>query len=516
MPGKPEAKGGGTPEPPAHNGASGYGGAAAAAGAGAVAGVAAVPLAANAVGFGAGGIAGGSWAAGIMSAEAIASGGGVAAGGFTATCQTIGAVGLAGTPVGWAAAVAVTGAAVGGGVYTASSAVRSHMRELSCKLEGRRGVKNGHWMVLTLEGVKPVASNVVFYPFPSESEARTFFELLTKEKHTRSRILYNPKCEEVERGGILWGISPAAEAIKAAHCGPVSLCGRNSRLSPPGGGVSGDGPPSYDGLEPGTVVSLYCPGHGRRLHALGGKLLAVEDGGGATPAADAALPLWHVLTEDTATTAVGRVSVHGPFASEKEARSKFDSTLLMPCPRVLFGPDGWERAASTGVSRRGEEESLHAVRAHWKQHRTGRAVGTALFAVMDAGWGEVRLHPLCRVEGVGVREVGLVSVDKNGVVDCGGRLQLPVPPSKGNGAGWNGAAAAAGPAAAGGAVGRSEALTVVDAGGGEVALHSAAHNRFVRVDGGGAGVSAGGGERDVDSLPDRWRSERFRVDVKPV
>ena len=77
-------------------------------------------------------------------------------------------------------------------------------------------------------------------------------------------------------------------------------------------------------------------------------------------------------------------------------------------------------------------------------------------------------------------------------------------------------AAAAGPAAAGGAVGRSEALTVVDAGGGEVALHSAAHNRFVRVDGGGAGVSAGGGERDVDSLPDRWRSERFRVDVKPV
>jgi hypothetical protein len=63
---KPEAKGGGTPEPPAHNGASGYGGAAAAAGAGAVAGVAAVPLAANAVGFGAGGIASGSWAAGIM------------------------------------------------------------------------------------------------------------------------------------------------------------------------------------------------------------------------------------------------------------------------------------------------------------------------------------------------------------------------------------------------------------------------------------------------------------------
>jgi hypothetical protein len=493
-----------------------------------VAGVAAVPLAANAVGFGAGGIAAGSWAAAIMSAEAIATGGGVAAGGFTATCQTIGAVGLAGTPVGWAAAVAATGAAVGGGVYSAGSAVRSHMRELSWKPEGRRGVKDGQWMVLTLEGVKPVAGNVLFYPFPSEGEARRFFEFLTEEKHTRSRILYNPEGEEVERGGVSWGISPAAKAIKAAHCGPVSLCGRNSRLSPPGGGGSGgggsggggsgsvgDGKPSYYGLEPGTVVSLYCPGHRRRLHALGGKLLAVEDGEGARPAADAALPLWHVLTEDTATTAVGRVSVHGPFASEKEARSKFDSMLLMPCPRVLFGPDGREWAAATGMSRRGEEESLRAVRAHWEQHRPGRAVGTALFAVMDAGGGEVRLHPLCRVEGEGAREVGLVSVDGNGVVDCGGRLQLPVPPSEVDGAGGDGAAAAAGPAAAGGAVGRSEALTVVDAGRGEVALHSAAHNRFVRVDGGGAGVSAGGGERDVDSLPDRWRSERFRVDVKP-
>ena len=56
----------------------------------------------------------------------------------------------------------------------------------------------------------------------------------------------------------------------------------------------------------------------------------------------------------------------------------------------------------------------------------------------------------------------------------------------------------------------SERFTLVDAGDGLVALHSAVHNRFVRLDD-RSSVSAKGGVRDCDSLPDCWGSERFRI-----
>ena len=76
----------------------------------------------GAMGFEAGGIVGGSMAAGMMSAEAIASGGSIAAGGTVATLQSIGAVGLgaAGT------SAAVGGGAVVGGVASAGIATVTH------------------------------------------------------------------------------------------------------------------------------------------------------------------------------------------------------------------------------------------------------------------------------------------------------------------------------------------------------------------------------------------------------
>mmetsp|Transcript_36596 Transcript_36596/g.51746 ORF Transcript_36596/g.51746 Transcript_36596/m.51746 type:complete len:130 (+) Transcript_36596:297-686(+) len=74
----------------------------------------AITAAVNALGFTATGIAGGSTAAAMMSAEAIAAGGGVAAGWTVATLQSIGAVGLGvmGT-IGTMAGGLATGTALG-------------------------------------------------------------------------------------------------------------------------------------------------------------------------------------------------------------------------------------------------------------------------------------------------------------------------------------------------------------------------------------------------------------------
>lgn len=86
---------------------------AAAAGGGTVVG--GTSLAAAGMGYTATGISAGSYAAAIMSAEAVASGGGVAAGGFTATMQSIGAVGVMASPVG--VTLAAIGAVGGLGAY---------------------------------------------------------------------------------------------------------------------------------------------------------------------------------------------------------------------------------------------------------------------------------------------------------------------------------------------------------------------------------------------------------------
>ena len=83
----------------------------------------------GAMGFGSAGIASGSMAAGMMSAEAIASGGAIAVGGTVATLQSIGAAGLG---VAGTAASMSAGAVVGAstlGISAAASKGRSPMGE---------------------------------------------------------------------------------------------------------------------------------------------------------------------------------------------------------------------------------------------------------------------------------------------------------------------------------------------------------------------------------------------------
>jgi len=48
---------------------------------------------------------------------------------------------------------------------------------------------------------------------------------------------------------------------------------------------------------------------------------------------------------------------------------------------------------------------------------------------------------------------------------------------------------------------------VVDAGNGEVALHSKSHNRYIRLL--GSGVMDASSHKAADQLPDGWDSERF-------
>ncbi|XP_062379655.1 interferon alpha-inducible protein 27-like protein 2A [Sardina pilchardus] len=79
--------------------------------AGAGGAVVAAPLVIAGVGFTAGGIAAGSWAAAAMSVTATANGGAVAAGSMVAILQSIGVVGLS---TGATAAVGATGGTLAG------------------------------------------------------------------------------------------------------------------------------------------------------------------------------------------------------------------------------------------------------------------------------------------------------------------------------------------------------------------------------------------------------------------
>jgi Interferon-induced 6-16 family len=88
------------------------------------------------MGYTAGGITAGSYAASIMATEAAVSGGSVAAGGFTATMQTIGAVGVLASPVG--VTLAAAGAIGGLGTYYMIHR-RNHKKK---KLEEDRRLKS--------------------------------------------------------------------------------------------------------------------------------------------------------------------------------------------------------------------------------------------------------------------------------------------------------------------------------------------------------------------------------------
>jgi len=116
----------------------------------AVASILAAPFAVmgviGAMGFGTTGIAGGSVAAGMMSAEAISAGGAIAAGGTVATLQSIGAVGLgvAGTAASMSAG-AVVGASVWGIAATSARKGPSTKGESNIATESSLTRPFCHW-----------------------------------------------------------------------------------------------------------------------------------------------------------------------------------------------------------------------------------------------------------------------------------------------------------------------------------------------------------------------------------
>ncbi|GLD94312.1 hypothetical protein PINS_up002923 [Pythium insidiosum] len=142
--------------------------------------------AANAIGFGAGGIAAGSTAASMMSAAAVANGGGVAAGSTVAILQSIGAVGLA-TPVGLG--LVAMGAVVG--FITAGIASKAQNPKPN---KGPFVNDEATWVLLEWEGgsKKPKMTK-----FESETIARSAYNISPATK----KELHSPKSECVERRG---------------------------------------------------------------------------------------------------------------------------------------------------------------------------------------------------------------------------------------------------------------------------------------------------------------------------
>ncbi|XP_053382194.1 interferon alpha-inducible protein 27-like protein 2B [Mercenaria mercenaria] len=85
--------------------------------------VIAAPFALGAIGFGAGGIVGGSWAAGMMSSAAIANGGGVVAGSVVAVLQSAGAAGVS--------------AAANVGIFTAVTTATAGVAEAGSRIQNK-------------------------------------------------------------------------------------------------------------------------------------------------------------------------------------------------------------------------------------------------------------------------------------------------------------------------------------------------------------------------------------------
>ena len=147
----------------------------------------------NGMGFTAGGIAAGSTAAAMMSAEAVAAGGGIAAGGWVATGQAIGAAGVGAAAMPIIGAIVgiglIVGGAIGAGVWLAC---RNNIKAPQEQSGYDPILTNGRWVIATEEGI----GNVRVYFFSHETTARIEFHAART-----ARVLYNPRLEEVDRGG---------------------------------------------------------------------------------------------------------------------------------------------------------------------------------------------------------------------------------------------------------------------------------------------------------------------------
>ena len=181
------------------------------AGIGAVATPVIVSSAVYAAGFTSSGIAAGSTAAALMSAEALAAGGAIASGGLVATGQSIGASGLVAS--GMLAPAIGLGIVVGGAIGFASLSAYRYWQQKTTNdikaLDYQSGydsiVMDGRWVLVTQEGW----GNVRVYFFADESSARTEFE-----NARTARILFNPAMEEQASDGFNYAFYAIRDAFR--------------------------------------------------------------------------------------------------------------------------------------------------------------------------------------------------------------------------------------------------------------------------------------------------------------
>lgn len=153
-----------------------------------------VPMAVNAIGFTAEGIAAGSTAAGMMSTAAMAEGG-VAAGSTVATLQSIGATGSLGAMAGPVVAGGIlAGLLLVAGIVLFVKWVKKPWFPAGSDLPQTKQVRKGCWFVATEEGV----GNVVLYPCQEEASAR---ELFDAAPIPLARLLLDPTLQEINHAG---------------------------------------------------------------------------------------------------------------------------------------------------------------------------------------------------------------------------------------------------------------------------------------------------------------------------
>jgi len=155
-----------------------------------------------AMGYTGAGIAANSMAATIMGWEAVAGGGSVAAGGFTATMQSVGALGVMATPVGWG--LVAGGAVLSGSVYWATKkrreARRRQQQQEAQLLDDSpyTMLGNGKWTFLSVAAKDTDAKtdepgyHFVHKSWKRPQPAEFFFDAASE---TSAKALFNPQGE---------------------------------------------------------------------------------------------------------------------------------------------------------------------------------------------------------------------------------------------------------------------------------------------------------------------------------
>ena len=190
-------------------------------------------------------------------------------------------------------------------------------------------------MVLMEEGW----GNVVFYPFQSEDEAASFWDMVQRDRPSRPRIMFGPDGGEVRSGG--WN-PLALPTIRSRHQGSVSKCCANT-LGASCARISG------------KTIALYSPRHRRFLRVMGEDLDAK---GGEVGLHD--LPeSWDSERLTIVDAGEGQIALHSATHNR------------------------FVRLIGSEVDARGGIRSVHQLPAEWDSER---------FTVVASGDGTIALH----------------------------------------------------------------------------------------------------------------------------